>query len=35
MKSLSKINNDNDLVTVKYLQDNIDEMIGGGYTVII
>ena len=30
MKSLSKMNNENDLVTVKYLQDNIDEMIGGG-----
>lgn len=30
MKSLSKTNNDNDLVTVKYLNDNIAEIIGGG-----
>lgn len=30
MKSLSEVNNENDLVTVKYLQDNITEMVGGG-----
>ena len=29
MKSLSKINNENDLVTVKYLKDNISTEIGG------
>lgn len=29
MKSLSKINNDNDLVTIKYLKDNISTEIGG------
>lgn len=30
MKSLSKINSDNDLVTIKYLKDNISIDIGGG-----
>lgn len=34
MKSLSNMNNENDLVTVKYLQDNIDEMIGGGGAIL-
>lgn len=29
MKSLSKINNENDLVTIKYLKDNIYTEIGG------
>lgn len=35
MKSLSPIKQDSDLVTVKYLNDNIDEMVGGGCIVII
>ena len=30
MKSLSKTTQSDDLVTIKYLQDNIDEMIVGG-----
>ncbi|MFN0602712.1 hypothetical protein [Facklamia hominis] len=30
MKSLSPIKQDSDLVTVKYLHDNIDKMVGGG-----
>lgn len=30
MKSLSKMNNDNDLVTIKYLKDNISTEIRGG-----
>lgn len=30
MKDLSPIKHDEDLVTVKYLYDNIDEMVGGG-----
>lgn len=35
MKSLSPINKDDDLITVRYLHDNITEMFGGGYIVII
>ncbi len=30
MKSLSRITQPDDLVTVKYLNNNINEMIGGG-----
>lgn len=30
MKSLSKITHPDDVVTVKYLQDNIMKIIGGG-----
>lgn len=34
MKSLSKMNNDNDLVTIKYLKDNISTEIGGGIRAV-
>ena len=30
MKDLSPINKDDDLITVRYLHDNIAEIIGGG-----
>ncbi len=35
MKSLSKITQPDDLVTVKYLHDNIDGMVGGGQSLSI
>ena len=35
MKSLSKTTQSDDLVTVKYLNDNIGEIVGGGYIAII